>query len=181
MNNIPKEQVPGIIQEKYEDWLNVNAQSQSERFCERFSFKMFQHDTKDTCIDPRDESTIHAAVKVQEESYNTKNPNNQKTYQTSEPCSTGLSVGAIVGIVIGVLVGVGLIAGLVWYFACRPKDQYTQGKADTEEAGTYDMRSAESAGKDGGSIVRSESDYVPPGSIVRSEADYVPSRNESQN
>ena len=43
------------------------------------------------------------------------------------------------GIVIGSLVGVGLIAGLVWYFACRNTD-YTEGK-DTEVAGTYDMTS----------------------------------------
>jgi len=176
---IPADQVPGVIKDAYEKWLEANPQSSSERFCERFTFKMFMHDTKDTCINPRDESTIHAAVKVQEESYNSKNPANQKTFQTSEPCPTGLSVGAIVGIVIGSLAGVGLIAGLVWYFACRSQDEYTQGK-DTEEAGTYDMRSTEASGKDKGSIVHSESDYVPPGSIVRSEADYDPSRHASQ-
>ena len=88
------------------------------------------------CVDPRDQYSIINAVKAQEVSYNKAHPGAQRTFQTSEPCPTGLSVGAIVGIVIGSIVGVALIAGLVYYFACRNKD-YTEGKE--EVAGTYDM------------------------------------------
>lgn len=88
------------------------------------------------CVDPRDQYSIINAVKAQEVSYNKAHPGAQRTFQTSEPCPTGLSVGAIVGIVIGSIVGVALIAGLVYYFACRNKD-YTEGKEGV--AGTYDM------------------------------------------
>ena len=83
-------------------------------------------------------------------------------------------MGAIVGIVFGVLIGVGLIAGLVWYFACRkPNEGYDQGQQNAEDAGTYDMPVTKPP-KDS---VRSENDSVLQGSIVRSEADYDPSES----
>ena len=91
-----------------------------------------------------------------------------RKFETTPVCPTGLSGGAIAGIVIGVLAGIGLIAGLVWYFACRGKggdDDYAQGKqSDMEHAGTHSMSQKEPA--------RDES-------IVRSEADYDPSRSAS--
>lgn len=92
-----------------------------ERFCERFSFDMYQQENLEgaPCIDPRDENSIIAAVKRHEEHYNANNENygKQRSFPTTDSCPTGLATGAIYGIVFGSLFVAFAAIGAVFYFS----------------------------------------------------------------
>lgn len=180
--NKAKENVGAVLQGKKDEYCKThNDQADfcneskwedtkpEELFCSRFTYGLYQYTQSGTanqpgipCLDPNNEQTVINQVKAIEAGANAKE--DKVKFETSPVCSTGLSAGAIAGIVIGSLVGVGLIAGLVWYFACRggdESDDYAQGKQADTEAGSHQMSQKEPS-RDAPSIVRS--DYDPSAS-----------------
>jgi hypothetical protein len=118
--------VRDLLKKKLEEFEELNGKRAQpyQTFCERFSTRLYApvDNQNDICVDPRQPSSMADYARSQ----------SAYTKYATEPCATGLSAGAIAGIVIGCLAGVALIAGLVYFFACKSSDEsetYTAGSA----------------------------------------------------
>jgi hypothetical protein len=147
--------VRDLLKKKLEEFEELNGKRAQpyQTFCERFSTRLYApvDNQNDICVDPRQPSSMADYARSQ----------SAYTKYATEPCATGLSAGAIAGIVIGCLAGVALIAGLVYFFACKSSDEsetYTAGSASAGGSKSYTSSDTQAQP---GNIVKQGSDYDP--------------------